>query len=60
MNTFCLIGVRLLTAILIISAIASCKKAEQPMINQDQGALTTANNKIQELSAQIDQLRINS
>jgi hypothetical protein len=50
-------------ALLIITSIVGChkseqKQVEQPKINQDQEALATANNRIQELSAQIDQLRI--
>lgn len=50
-------------ALIIIASIVGCdkseqKQVEQPKINQDQEALATANNRIQELSAQIDQLRI--
>jgi len=52
-------------ALLIIASIAGCDKSEQkqieqPKINQDQDALATANSRIQELSAQIDQLRIDN
>ncbi|HWR72984.1 MAG TPA: hypothetical protein VN604_07425 [Nitrospirota bacterium] len=50
-------------ALLIIAIIIGCDKSEQKQveqlnINQDQQALATANNRIQEMSAQIDQLRI--
>jgi len=49
-------------AFLIMVSILACEKpvqkqVEQPKNNQQQGALTTANNKIQELSAQIEQLK---
>jgi hypothetical protein len=50
-------------ALLLIVSIVSCQKTEQrqvdqPAVNQDKEALATANNKIQELSAQIEQLRL--
>jgi hypothetical protein len=53
----------LLLAILIIVSISGCDKTEQKQVvkakaNQDQQALANANIKIQELSAQIDQLRV--
>lgn len=53
----------LLLGMLIIVSIAGCDKTEQKQVvqakaNQDQEALANANNKIQELSAQIDQLRV--
>jgi hypothetical protein len=55
--------IHLILVTLIIASIAGCEKSDQkqvvqPQINQDQEALVNANSKIQELSAQIDQLRI--
>jgi hypothetical protein len=48
---------------LIIASIVGCEKSEQkpvaqPMKIQDQEALANANSKIQELSAQLDQLKL--
>ncbi len=48
--------------LLIIVGIVACSKSEQrqvvpPKTNQDQAALAAANNKVQELSAQVDQLK---
>jgi len=52
-----------LLPLFILLTIVGCEKPEQkqvaqPEIKQDQEALTNANNKIQELSAQVDQLRM--
>jgi TolA-binding protein len=55
--------IHLLLTMLIIASIVGCKRSEQrqivqPKITQDQQALANAHSKIQELSAQIDQLKI--
>jgi hypothetical protein len=55
--------IHFLLSMLVVVSILGCEKSEQkqvaqPKINQDQEALVNTNSKIQELSAQIGQLRI--
>ncbi len=59
--------IKSLMALVLILTVVACEKAEQkpvvqppvapPEVKQDQESLTNANNKIQELSAQLDQLK---